>query len=314
MPGAAERDALVAAHERRLRALDPLLPTTQPLPEQLPEERLLAVNGAVGLARRIRTDLDTLAAAWTAADHHRLIARVGGDDPVAAMDALLGAWREQVLASAGPGDPDSAAVISWPSRDTAMTTLFLGRGLTPRSVVAVRPAGRPAPVGVAAGSARVHPLTAADLDAAVDLHMQEVRWDAQFGGMTERASTEELVRREYRDVLGRAEQWTWIVEADGGPAGLIAVTPPARSGWVAPITSAAPAAYVSCMVVDEARRGDGLGAALVSHAHAALDRAGVSATLLHYSGLNPLSVPFWHRCGYRPLWTAWELRPASALR
>jgi GNAT superfamily N-acetyltransferase len=73
-------------------------------------------------------------------------------------------------------------------------------------------------------------------------------------------------------------------------------------------------AYVSCMVVRAAHRGGGIGAALVRHAHAVLDRVGVEATLLHYSGLNPLSPPFWHRCGYRPLWTTWELRPASHLR
>jgi hypothetical protein len=25
-------------------------------------------------------------------------------------------------------------------------------------------------------------------------------------------------------------------------------------------------------------------------------------------------VPFWHRMGYRPLWTTWETRPAATLR
>ena len=37
-------------------------------------------------------------------------------------------------------------------------------------------------------------------------------------------------------------------------------------------------------------------------------------TLLHHSQVNPLSAPFWYRMGYRPLWTSWEARPASALR
>ena len=27
-----------------------------------------------------------------------------------------------------------------------------------------------------------------------------------------------------------------------------------------------------------------------------------------------LSAPFWHRMGYRPLWSTWEARPASAIR
>lgn len=44
--------------------------------------------------------------------------------------------------------------------------------------------------------------------------------------------------------------------------------------------------------------------------HQALDDAGISATLLHYSALNPLSAPFWHRSGYRPLRTRWQVSPA----
>jgi hypothetical protein len=56
-----------------------------------------------------------------------------------------------------------------------------------------------------------------------------------------------------------------------------------------------------------------VGAALVRRGHGDLDAAGVDVTLLHYAGLNPLSGPFWHRCGYRPLWTGWQARPASRL-
>jgi len=36
---------------------------------------------------------------------------------------------------------------------------------------------------------------------------------------------------------------------------------------------------------------------------------------LHYSLLNPLSVPFWSQQGYRPLWTSWQAlgRPGHPL-
>jgi hypothetical protein len=37
-------------------------------------------------------------------------------------------------------------------------------------------------------------------------------------------------------------------------------------------------------------------------------------TLLHYAQVDPLSAPFWHRTGYRPLWTTWEARPAGNVR
>lgn len=46
----------------------------------------------------------------------------------------------------------------------------------------------------------------------------------------------------------------------------------------------------------------------------AVGAAGVPVILLHYEQLNPLSMPFWSRHGYRPLWTTWQASPASAMR
>jgi GNAT superfamily N-acetyltransferase len=68
------------------------------------------------------------------------------------------------------------------------------------------------------------------------------------------------------------------------------------------------------MFVLPGRRGAGVGAALVARAHAEMAAAGVALALLHYEQANPLSTPFWARQGYRPLWTSWEARPASAIR
>jgi GNAT superfamily N-acetyltransferase len=61
-------------------------------------------------------------------------------------------------------------------------------------------------------------------------------------------------------------------------------------------------------------RGTGTGTALIHSVHHALDAQGIDLTLLHYAQLNPLSGPFWHRMGYRPLWSTWAARPASTLR
>ena len=36
----------------------------------------------------------------------------------------------------------------------------------------------------------------------------------------------------------------------------------------------------------------------------------VRGTFLFYHPANPLSPVFWHRQGYRPLWTMWIRRPA----
>jgi GNAT superfamily N-acetyltransferase len=304
-------EAVVAAHGARLRELDPLLPLTQPLPALEPDEQPIIVDGGVGLARRIRWELDVPAALWNAADMHRLAVRIGGADPVSAMDALLTQWRERVMAAATPEDPDSAANLTWPSRDVTMNRVYLDHGMVPYSVLAARPAGRPC--REVSPAARVRPLTEADLDAAVELSLAETEWGAQCGRGTVRPTAAEVLRRVYVEVLERPEPWTWVAEVDGDVVGLLTVTPGAPV-WVRPLTSGKNPAYVGHTAVVAPRRGAGVGAALVQHVHAALDRAGVDVTLLHYSGLNPLSGPFWHRSGYRPLWTLWDVRPASRLR
>lgn len=299
----------VAAHERRLATLDPLLPGTHPLPEVRPDDVRLAVNGAVGIARLDRPDPTSIEATWGAAEQHRLLARVGGPDPVAAMSELLTRWRALVPAQPGAAGPDTEALLSWPSRDVAMTSLFLAHGLTPQTVVAVRPAGRSRPA--VGGGATVRPIAPPDLDATTALWLELIRWDAQFGtGCVERPATAGALR----DALGRPDLWTWVAEVDGRVDGLLMIDPPERAGWVAPMTAAAPAGYLGCLVVTGRRRGHGAGAALVHAGHRALDAAGAGVTLLHYAGLNPLSAPFWHRCGYRPLWTTWRVSPAARLR
>jgi methyl-accepting chemotaxis protein len=61
-------------------------------------------------------------------------------------------------------------------------------------------------------------------------------------------------------------------------------------------------------------RGGGIGTRLAALVHREIEAAGVVATLLHHALPNPLSTPFWSMQGYRPLWTAWEARPAGKLR
>jgi len=306
-------DAIVAAHEARIRDLDPLLPHSHPLPVPVSGEIPMVVDGAVGYPARIAVGLGTPQADWGALDEHRLAARVGGANSVAAMDALLARWAEVVHTTATPEDRDSAATIGWPSRDTAMTPLFLDRGMIQFRVLAARPAGRPGPD--ATSQAVIRPMTEADLDDVVDLHLEEIRWGTQFAaGSVVRAAAGDVARREYAGVLERDEPWTWVAEWDGRTVGMITVAPPQSAGWVAGLSSASTPAYVGTTVVLAPRRAGGVGTALVAQAHAALDRAGVDVALLHYAPLNPLSAPFWHRQGYRPLWSWWSVSPASRLR
>ncbi|MGC1569696.1 MAG: GNAT family N-acetyltransferase, partial [Trebonia sp.] len=154
----------------------------------------------------------------------------------------------------------------------------------------------------------------ADEDVVTDLELRLIRYDMHFGGPVWRAGTASLVREEIRGSLARPATWTWLAEYGGHPVGLLVAQPPQDSGWIAGMTSTSPAAYLQTMFVDTRERGTGIGAALVRNLHARLDAAGVAVTLLHHSQVNPLSAPFWYRMGYRPLWTSWESRPATALR
>ena len=201
---------------------------------------------------------------------------------------------------------------------------LLRHGLQPLTVIAVRArpsvppgsSGRPGPPTAPRGAHGVTIRAAgpADEDVVTDLELRLIRYDMHFGGPVWRAGTASLVREEIRGSLARPATWTWLAEYGGHPVGLLVAQPPQDSGWIAGMTSTSPAAYLQTMFVDTRERGTGIGAALVRNLHARLDAAGVAVTLLHHSQVNPLSAPFWYRMGYRPLWTSWESRPATALR
>ena len=142
--------------------------------------------------------------------------------------------------------------------------------------------------------------------------MGVIAYDAHFGGSIPRRATAALVRAETRAALTRP--WAWLAERDGRPVGLVHVEPPESSGWIAGMTRPGTTAYLQTMYLRPQERGGGTGAALVRQVHDVLDARGIDVTLLHYAQVNPLAAPFWPRLGYRPLWTIWEARPATALR
>ncbi|MCO1654259.1 GNAT family N-acetyltransferase [Pseudonocardia humida] len=295
-------DELHAAQAARWRAADPLLPAPD-----APRPDPVRAPGGAGWLRRLDPDPQSMVATWSAARMHRLDAHVAGDDPAAALGALL----DLVDPDLGPvGDRDSAVEVFWPSRDTAPVLALNRRGFGAATVVAVRRTGgpgAPTPPGV-----RIRPLEPDDVDAATRMHLGIVRYDAQFGAVGERPSTEARMREELTGRADHPEPTAWVAELDGRPVGLCEVDPPDRACWLAPLCADGPIGYLSSMFVDPAVRGGGLGAALHAHADAALRAAGATRTLLHHSPPNPLSTPFWYGQGYRPLWTSWRRRPARA--
>jgi GNAT superfamily N-acetyltransferase len=312
-------DDINKAVTKRWRHLDPLMPEPSDLPEGCMAP-LLALGdnsrpSGLGVCRHQHVAADTLAQTWGTATKFVLSMRLRGPDVAAAADDLITQWRAHLAGQQQAYADDTAAIVNWPSRDVTGVPALLRHGLQPLTVIAVRPKARPANVGTAQPEGLViRPAGPDDLDAVAELELGVVRYDAHFGGSIPRPATEALVRAETQAALAKRPGWTWLAEQDGQPVALTVVEPPAAATWIAGMTRTGATAYLQTMFVRPDKRSGGIGAALVRHVHGELDARGIDLTLLHYSQVNPLSAPFWHRMGYRPLWSTWEARPAATLR
>ena len=317
-------DDINRAVGQRWQGLDQMLPGRADLPEGCAAPLVASgTNGrpaGLGICRHEHVPADTLNQTWGTAGRFSLILRMREPDASAALDDLLGQWRGHLAGLPEAGAEDTAAMISWPSRDVSGVNALLRHGMQALTVIAARPA---APAGSPDGGHRaggdrqglvIREAGPADLDAVTELEMGVIRYDTHFGAAIVRPATEALVRAETQAALARRPAWAWLAERDGQPVGLVHVQPPEHSGWVAGMTRPGVTVYLQTMFVRPGERGGGVGAALVRHVHGVLDARGVQATLLHYAQVNPLSAPFWSRMGYRPLWTGWEVRPAASLR
>lgn len=300
------------AVDTRWRALDPLLPTPW-RPE--PDDTVLQVGMSTGFARRVRVSPQDPILLWGASDRFVLRPLVVGPDLAAGMDAMLTMWRRWLVAQPQQPGEDSAATVNWPSRDTRALPALRRHGLAPYSVIAARRAGTPNLHSTGAGAAAgVRRATGQDVDVVAGLNLSLQRYEADFGTSYPRERAGEWIRADAARTLSAQQPWVWVAEQGDALVGLVEVQPPGFSTWIETYTRARPMAYLSTLYVDPSARGSGIGSALVDTAHRALDAAGVAVTLLHYAQTNPVSGPFWHRAGYRPLWTTWQARPASTLR
>ena len=305
---------------RRWQALDPLLPDPSTLPAGCGEPLVVTgENGRLaGLGVCVHQHIapESINQTWGAADRFTLVPRLSGQDVAAPADLLLAQWRDHLAGVGATRGPDTSASVVWPSLDITGVQSLLRHGLAPLTVIAARTRPKSVvsatPRGAYGASIRI--AGPADEEQVLDLELRLIRYDLHFGGPVWRASTPRLVRDEIRASLARPASWTWLAERDGRAVGLLVAQAPAVAGWIASMTSQPMTAYLQTMFVEAPERGTGIGGALVRNLHARLDAAGVPVTLLHHSQVNPLSAPFWYRMGYRPLWTSWEARPASALR
>ncbi|MEU3273716.1 GNAT family N-acetyltransferase [Saccharomonospora sp. NPDC006951] len=308
-------------HEKRLCAADALLPraiTTG----AAPPDRTVTTRDGVGFATRSEVSPGSGAALWRALVEERLDVRVAGDDPGAAMDALLTEW-DSVLGSGGAGEPESeaerVAVVPMASRDPVGAATLLRHRFAPMRVLAVRPADRLGSGPAEVPGVRIRHAEPEDLTTLVRLHSQLRRFDAGSGLVPLRDGEQELLGAEFAESLSAAETpelqaqppALWIAELYGKPLGYVHVQLPPATAWIQGQVAAERVGYLASLHVAEEARSAGVGSALAAHAHQLFDEEGVEAVLLHHALANPRSTPFWYAQGYRPLWTYWYRRPAE---
>ena len=303
---------------RRWQGLDLLLPEPGDVPEGCMAPLLASGDNGrltgLGVCRHQQVPADTMAQTWGMATRLVLTMRLREPDTRAATDNLLAQWRDHLTRQREAMASDTAAIVNWPARDVTGVLALLRHGLQPMTVIAARPAGYPTPDEGAALGLDFRLAGPGDFDIVTDMAMGVVWYDAQFGGAIPRPATEALVHAEMQTALAKRATWIWLAEQEGLRIGLTVVEPPQDAAWIAIMTRPGATAYLQFMFVRPDARGRGIGAALVRHVHGELDARGVDVTLLIHGQTNPLSAPFWHRMGYRPLWTNWEARPAAALR
>ncbi|WP_344677446.1 GNAT family N-acetyltransferase [Saccharopolyspora taberi] len=305
---------LLDAQSSRLKALDPQLPDRYLLPSGEPVmARIPGGEAVAGLMAHARNEPGSQQSLWQAADTFELFPVIG-DHPRAGMDALLHAWRA-ALTQRGTPSTDSSCVVVWPSRDVQATRALLDHGFVPLSVLAVRPPspGSAPPNTKRSGTVKIRRAGPADLDAIVELTLAELDYAALVGASTRRPNARRL-KRTATGVRLHAGDPVWLAELDGQPVAV------AECGWFdtdrhqgGHRLRPGKWAYVNCVSVREEARGTGIGGELMALAHDEFARAGVLGSFLYYNPPNPLSSVFWPRQGYRPLWTMWEVRPATAL-
>ncbi|GLZ29480.1 GNAT family N-acetyltransferase [Lentzea sp. NBRC 105346] len=302
---------LVAAQSARFASLDPLLPPAVEPPEGDVITAALPDGGRVAalLSHQVYPP-QSVTRLWSAAEVWELVPLVG-DAGGAGMEALVRVWRQRMDAL-DSGDPDSSCVVHWPSRDAEATRVFLGHGMVPLSVLGVRIAPPPARPRT---TLTIRRATPADLEAVVELSLEELRYSSFVGSTVMRDEAPALKRRTMGERLAAASP-VWLAERDGIPVAMAeCAIVPSEPGTAASIRLPHGRwGYVNCVSVLPGARGSGIGQQLMAYAHQELHRMGVVGTYLYYNPPNPLSSVFWPRQGYRPLWTVWEVRPASGLR
>jgi ribosomal protein S18 acetylase RimI-like enzyme len=306
--------ALLDTQTTWFEQVDPLLPRAAPLPDgHVLTAALPRGDRVAGVLTDTVFEPGTATTLWSALELfelHPLLGAAGG----AGMDALLREWRR--LLDRRQVGADSACLLTWPSRDAQAAQPLLAHGFAPLTSLAVRPVRAGTPVGRAPqAGVRIRPATPADLDVVLALELAELEYSALVGAAIVRPDAEVVKRAALTRHIEQGDA-IWLAEREGVVAGVAhcRLLDVRSDGLIGTRLRPGRWGYVNCVSVAEDARGAGVGRELMAVAHHELHRRGANGTFLYYNPPNPLASVFWARQGYRPLWTSWELRPATALR
>lgn len=310
---------LVQAQAELFAELDPALPEPSGPPAgdeitaTLPHGR--TVRGVVRRSVHGERDVQSLWEPRTVWEFHPLIGDTGPEG-MAAVLAALRAWFDRAAAPEDAGDPDTEVRVMWPSRHVEVAPALLRHGFVPMTTLAIRRSGERPPRAAPRASAVVtRRATASDLPELVSIGFEELRSALDVLGGTMRNNAEQLLAT----ALNRSVTFggrVLIAEVGGVAVGATTcgIASPIHGSSIEHRLRPGRWGYVGTLSVVPATRGTGVGSALTAAAHAMLDEAADAGTYLYYDLANPLSSVFWPRHDYRPLWTRWSRRPASAPR
>ena len=216
-----------------------------------------------------------------------------------ALAEVLPAFREHSLSMA---DRPTTATITLPSRDIDRRRVARAAGFAPSGVLAV---ASPPAVPMARDAVPVRDARPSDAGVIADLWCEQTDYEARVGTLRSGERIRAAIRASV-PLTVPGDGTALLAEVDGLVVGLVLAQSVEASAWALGRVAASPAAYLSVASTTSTRRGSGVGRALVGALHERYRTAGVTASVLHYGCHNPLSVPFWARCGYRPLLSTFE--------
>nr|WP_232328133.1 GNAT family N-acetyltransferase [Kibdelosporangium sp. MJ126-NF4]CEL17696.1 hypothetical protein [Kibdelosporangium sp. MJ126-NF4]CTQ91078.1 hypothetical protein [Kibdelosporangium sp. MJ126-NF4] len=300
-------DGLVDTQSTWFARLDPMLPAAVAPPDgEVITAAMPDGTRASGALVPTRLTEDAMPSLWSALEVWELHPLVGEHG----MAELVGQWR--AVMSRLRTAPDSSCLVTWPSRDVGAARVFIDHGLVPLSTLAVRTG---APLLPSPSSLKVRRATLRDLDTLLPLAMAELEYSAMVGSTVLRPGAQQVKRAALARHLEQNDP-IWIGERDGIAVAMAECwyNESITGSWSETRLRHGLWGYVNSFSVTPSLRGAGVGRELISVVHRELAAAGTIGSFLYYNPPNPLSTVFWARQGYRPLWTIWEVRPASALR